>query len=430
MKRYKNWSSSLKFNPQSIETPKDEAALQKLVRDCASKQTPIRVVGSGHSFTRLIETPGILISLDNLQGLIGLDSESGFAHLWGGTKLWNLNELLFEKKRSLENLGDIDRQSIAGTISTGTHGTGVTLGSVSTQLREITLVTASGDLLTCSPSDHPDVFKAAQVSLGSLGIITRLKMMTLPAYKLEFIQKHELRDEFLKKLPELIQQNRHLEFYSFPYSKYVQTKYTNFTDKPDEKRGFKDYFNDMLMENILFKILSEISKWIPGTTKAVSQLCGAAVSGAHKIHWAHQIYPMPRLVKFQEMEFSIPRDSMRDAVLEIAEMIEKKKMRVHFPIECRYVKADDLWLSPAYGRDSAYIAVHAYQGMEYREYFEAVQSIFKNHQGRPHWGKMHFLTAKELRPLYPMWDRFQEVRNQLDPKGLFMNDALKKLFHV
>lgn len=432
MSEFKNWSGSVQFTPQKIETPKDEASVLSLIEQSAQSGTPMRVVGTGHSFTRLIETSGTLVSLDGLQGLIELDSENGSAHLWGGTKLWKMNQILFKHKRSPENLGDVDRQSIAGTVSTGTHGTGATLGSVSTQLEELTLATVtsagSGSLITCSQSENSEYFKAAQVSLGSLGIITRVKLKTLPKYKLKLIQKKELLEDVLRNLPDRVNQNRHFEFFTFPYSKYVQSKYMNLTEEPIQKSGIMDFLNEMVLENGAFKVLSSISKRIPGTTEIVSKICGAAVSDVNKVRFANHIYSSPRLVKFQEMEFSVPKDSMAEVVRELSVMIEKKKIRVHFPLECRFVRGDDIWLSPAYGRDSAYIAVHMYRGMPYQEYFEAAQSIFRNHQGRPHWGKMHSLGARELRDCYPMWDRFQEVRKQLDPKGLFMNDATKKLF--
>ena len=194
MTQFRNWSGAVEFSPQRVATPSSESELQSLVAECAKSKLPIRVIGSGHSFTRLIETPGVLVSLDNMQGLRGVD-ERGVADLWAGTKLWKMNQILFENKRAPENLGDVDRQSVAGVISTSTHGTGITLGSVSTQVREMTLVTASGELLTCSPESNPDIFKAAQVSLGALGIISRVKLMTLPTYKLKLVTKKEILED-------------------------------------------------------------------------------------------------------------------------------------------------------------------------------------------------------------------------------------------
>jgi FAD-linked oxidoreductase len=427
MKTVSNWSGSVKFKPAQIAKPVSEAEIQRLVEECGHQGRVLRTVGSGHSFSSLIETNGCLLSLDRLQGLVSLDPASGVAELFGGTKLWAMNDLLFEKGRCLENLGDINRQSIAGTVSTGTHGTGAKFGSVSTQLEEITLVTADGSLRTIGADS--ELFKAAQVSLGAFGVITRVKLRTLPAYKLKLIQEKDTLDHCLANLSQSREQNRHFEFFYFPYTRSVQSKYVNETLEQVIPKSVGTVFNDLVMENLAFKILSEISRWVPGSTRAIARLCGAAVSGAKKIDWAHRVFSMPRLVKFQEMEFSVPRDSMADVLTELSQMIEKKKIRVHFPIECRYVKGDDIWLSPAHGRDSAYLAIHSYKGMEYREYFEAAQSIFRNHQGRPHWGKMHFLKARDLKPLYPKFENFLEVREKLDPRGTFLNQTLKNLFY-
>jgi hypothetical protein len=259
-------------------------------------------------------------------------------------------------------------------------------------------------------------------------VITQAKLKTLPAYCLNLVAKRDSLSYCLDNLPELARNNRHFEFFYFPYTQYAQAKYANITTLPPQKKEIGTWVNDMVLENFVFKILSEISRWVPFMTVPVAKICGGAISTVNKTHWSHQIFSTPRLVKFQEMEFSVDATRMADAIRELSEMIEKKKIRVHFPIECRTVKADDVWLSPAYGRNSGYIAIHMYQGMEYREYFEAAQAIFLNHGGRPHWGKMHFLGARELSKLYPKWDDFQAVRQKLDPSGLFMNDFLKKIF--
>jgi FAD-linked oxidoreductase len=424
MNHISNWSGSVKFNPQTCFSPKTESELQDFL--AAKKTGSVRVMGSGHSFGPLIETKDTLINLDDLQGIINYEESSGDISFWGGTKLWKLNELLFEKGRNLENLGDIDRQSIAGTLSTGTHGTGIGLGTVSTQAKELTLILANGEKLILTP-DH-EYFKAAQVSLGALGVMTQVKLKSLPAYCLSLVAKRELLSDCLTQLPELAKNNRHFEFFYFPYSQYAQAKYANISTGPSQKKGFGTWINDYVVENLAFKALSELSRWIPGLTVPVSKLCGAAIGTVNKTHWAHEVFSTPRMVKFQEMEFSVDVARMADTVRELSAMIEKKKIRVHFPIECRTVKGDDVWLSPAYGRDSGYIAVHMYKGMEFREYFDAAQSIFLNNGGRPHWGKMHFLGARELSKLYPKWDEFQVVREKLDPQQLLMNSFLKKIF--
>ncbi len=427
MKPFRNWSGSVRFTPESIAKPTSEAELCQLILEKANTGKPIRVVGTGHSFTPLIKTEGCLISLDGLQGFV-----DGGTHneVWGGTKLWKLGEILYSRNLALENLGDIDQQSIAGTVSTGTHGTGKTLGSVSTQILELTLVLSDGTLLTCSNEREPEIFKAAQVALGSLGVISRLKLKTLPAYRLKLEHKRETLAECLSLLESRGAENRHFEFYSFPYSEVVQTKLANFTEEPADEFSLGHTLNALVMENGAFKVLSEISRWVPGTTRSVARLCGAGISSSKKIGWAHRVFATPRFVKFQEMEYNVPAEKLAGVLTEIREMIVKKKIRVHFPIECRYVKGDDIWLSPAFGRDSAYLAIHSYLGMPHAEYFDAAESIFRNHGGRPHWGKMHSLKAKDLRPLYPRWDDFQNIRRRLDPRGRFLTDTMKALFEA
>jgi len=424
-----NWSGSVRFQPKEVLYPRDEWELREFVLMAYQGHRKLRVIGTGHSFSRLIETPDVLISLDRMQGISDFDEVTGDATIFGGTKLWRMNELLFEKNRCLENLGDINRQSIAGTISTGTHGTGRGLGTISTQAREITLVTARGKLIRCSNDENPDLFAAARVSLGALGVISKVKLKTLPAYRLKYIQKRISVAEVLADLDRASNGHRHFEFFCFPYSPWVQAKYADETEEAISKNTLGSKFNAIVMENILFKILSEISRWVPGMTMGVAKLCGAAVGGGEKTNWAHEVFSTPRWVKFQEMEYSVPAEAMKDVLTALRKMIERKRMRVHFPIECRYVKGDDAWLSPAYGRDSAYLAIHAYKGMPYEEYFRAAESIFRNHGGRPHWGKMHFLSARELRPLYPKWDDFQDIRKKMDPRGVFMNSTLERLFY-
>ncbi|MDP1746945.1 MAG: D-arabinono-1,4-lactone oxidase, partial [Bacteroidota bacterium] len=217
------------------------------------------------------------------------------------------------------------------------------------------------------------------------------------------------------------------EFYWFPHTNGVQMKTLNITDEEPTKSSFMKYFNDMVLENGAFKVLSELCRMFPSFCKRVSKISAGAVSTGVDINYSTRIYATPRLVKFQEMEYNLPAEKAVEALNEMRDCINAANFKVHFPIEVRFVKADDMYLSPAYQRDSVYIAVHMYKGMEYKTYFDAMETIFKKYNGRPHWGKMHTRTAKELSQLYPMWNKFQEIRNELDPKGLFMNDYLKKL---
>ena len=422
-----NWSGSVQCNPKEIKTPSSQEEILSIINKCAEQKSTIRVVGSGHSFTGLVGTEGTLISLNLYKGLASIDTQNNQATVLSGTKLKSLGELLLSNGMAQANLGDIDVQSIAGACSTGTHGTGITLGSVSTQIIEITLLTAKGEIIICSENSNKDIFKAAQVSLGALGIITKIKLQLVPAYKLKYIKRKASLDDCLTNIEKYKSENRNFEFYWFPHTNSVQMKTLNITEEEPTKSSVMKYFNDMVLENGAFKVLSELCRVFPSLCKKVSKISAAAVSAGVDINYSTKIYATPRLVKFQEMEYNLPAEKAVEALKEMRDCINAANFRVHFPIEVRFVKADDMYLSPAYHRDSVYIAVHMYKGMEYKTYFDAMELIFKKYNGRPHWGKMHTRTANELSQLYPMWNKFQEIRNRLDPSGLFMNPYLKKL---
>lgn len=425
---WKNWSRSVKVNPEQIAYPANEEELAQLIRECAETGKTPRVAGSGHSFTALMADATVVISLDKMTGLIDVDPEARTATAWAGTRLKDLGEMLHTHGLAMENLGDIDVQSLAGAISTGTHGTGTAFGTIATQVIGLTLVTARGEILTCSEGMYPEIFKAAQVSLGSLGIITRITLRLKPAYKLKYVSKKEKLGDVLDRLEQYKRRNRNFEFYWFPYTDTVQTKEMNLTDESPKKHGIGKWFNDIFLENGVFGLLSNISRFIPGTSAAMSKVTAWGAGTSSDVSWSHQVFATPRYVKFQEMEYNVPTEHFATVLQEIAAMIHAQKVRVHFPIECRWVTADDIWLSPAYQRESAYIAVHMFKGMPHRAYFDAVETIVKKYGGRPHWGKMHFQSPAELAQLYPKWEDFHRIRRELDPEGVFLNPYLRKLF--
>lgn len=425
---WSNWSGSVECTPERIVKPSDLEGIRRAVKDAASAGKRIRVAGTGHSFTDLLRTSEIMFSLDDYSGLEEVDTKTHRATARAGTKLWKLNELLDEAGLAMENLGDINRQSLGGAMGTGTHGTGSRFGCIPSQVEAITLVTASGDVVECSETENREIFKAAQVSLGSLGIIARARLRLLPAYNLRYERKKGTFDEVTANLERWDRETRNFEFYFFPHTESVQLKFLNETKEPAVDTPVKKFFTDVVLENASFGLLSRYCRMFPSQSAAVSRLCAGFVADSVEINRAHRCFSTTRMVRFNEMEFGVPAEQAIDTLREIKEWIVKEKIQVHFPIEFRLVKADDIFLSPAHGRANAFIAVHMYKGMERQKYFDGVQAIHRNHSGRPHWGKLHTLTAKELAPLYPMWDRFHAVRKQLDPKGLFMNAYTEKLF--
>lgn len=428
--RWSNWSGSVQSTPRQVATPGSLAELTALVKSCAGNGHTIRVVGTGHSFTPLVQTDDVLVSLDRLQGIVAENPERHTVTVWGGTKLKVLGEELFARGVAQENLGDIDVQSIAGAISTGTHGTGITFGTLATQVAGLMLVTASGDILECSPEQHPEIFKAAQVSLGTLGIIAQVTLRVVPTKRLHYRSQRMQLSATLAHLEEFKQANAHFEFYWFPYTEACQVKFMNETALPVSKSSLWGTFNKVVLENDVFWVLSEACRRMPGLCERVSAISGSAVPNVDEVNYSHRQFATPRAVRFQEMEYNIPAAEFAATLTEIKDCITHQRFRVHFPVECRFVRRDDIWLSPAFERDSAYIAVHMYRGMPYQDYFTQIEAILQRHQGRPHWGKMHTCTAAELAELYPRWKDFCRVRAQLDPHGTFLNSYLCALFAV
>ena len=426
--QWHNWSGSVRGRPREIAQPRSLEELARLVGEWGRAGRHVRVVGSGHSFTPLVQTDDVLMTLDGMQGIISADSQAGEARVWGGTRLKRLGAELLARGLAQENLGDIDVQSIAGAIATGTHGTGVQFGSIATQVTGLTLVTASGEVLECSADERPDVFKAAQVSLGALGVVAAVTLRVVPARRKRFISRRERLDETLANLERYKVENEHFEFFWLPYTDYVQAKFINPTEAPATGSNLWGRFNSLVMENGVFWAMSALCRLMPPISRTMDTFEAWGIAPVDRVDESYRLFATDRLVRFQEMEYNIPAEHFPAALDDIRALLASRRFNVNFPIECRFVRGDDIWLSPAYQRDSAYIAVHMYRGMPYREYFDAVEAIFQRYEGRPHWGKLHTLGPATLAARYPRWDDFSRVRAALDPNGVFLNAYLRRLF--
>lgn len=395
-----NWSGSVQCAPTHIVEPQTEAELVAAVRASAAT---VRTRGTGHSFTPLCHTDDLLISLDRYQGVVSVNQDAMTATIRAGTKLYQLGAPLLEAGMAMANMGDIDRQSIAGAISTGTHGTGRTLGSISTQVAALRLITAQGDILDCSAETEPDIFSAAQVSLGALGVIAEVTLQLLPAYRLHEKTWAEPFEQCMAQLEERIAQNRHFEFFWLPQQDLCAMKTLNGTD------------------------LAQLPH--PAAKPQVEGRLARYI-GEERIDWSYRIFPSERNVKFNETEFALPSHHGPHCLAELRTLMQRKYPEVAWPIEYRTLAADSIWLSPAYARETVTISVHQAAELPHRPFFDDVEAIFRNYGGRPHWGKIHTHRATELAALYPQWDAFLTVRSQLDPQGRFLNAYLRQLFDV
>lgn len=424
----KNWAGNVIWNPSEIAYPSSQEEIQQLVLKAANDRKKIRVLGTGHSFTALCQTEDTLVSLDKYQGLITVDTGKMQATVKGGTKLNHLGDLLFKEGMAMENLGDIDVQSIAGTISTGTHGTGASFGTISTQVIALQFVNGKGEIISCSETENRELFKAAQVSMGALGIITQITLQCVPLYKLGVEMKAAPLEDVLANLQAHLDDNRNFEFFWLPYTNKVATKTSNIEATSEvDKISFFNYWSEYIIENYLFMGICEFGKWFPSKTQAISKLTANLISDSKKTAFSHKIYATPRLVKFREMEYNVPADAYQEVMKDVIKTVNSGKFDVHFPIENRWVKGDDILMSPANGRDSAYIACHVYSNKDCKPYFKALEDIFRAYDGRPHWGKMNTLSPAVIADMYPEFSTFMKHRSEQDPDNIFVSQYMKQL---
>lgn len=418
MARWTNWSGSVRASPELIARPKTEAELTHLV----ARSRNVRVVGAGHSFMPLCETDGMLISLAELEGGLELNADKSRAWAPAGWSLARLTAVLWEQGVSLINQGDVNPQALAGAIATGTHGTGAALGSLSTAARAFRLMLADGSVVTCSPHERPDLFEAQRLSLGLLGVATRIEIDVLPAYHLEErVESHPL-DALAERWDELAATNRHVEFFVFPYGDQAILKMLN----PASAEGALKRMNDM--DDRAFRAVCDVCATFPFLTRSLQRLLVKPGLRQRRVGPAYRIFPSERTVKFEEMEYELPRANGWAALREAIAWIRRRKLPVTFPFEFRLIAGDDIWLSPFSSGPCASISVHQYAKMPWREFFAGVEPVFRAHGGRPHWAKRHTLAARDVDALYPNAERFRAVRAAHDPGAKFANALLSDLF--
>ncbi|WP_433611410.1 D-arabinono-1,4-lactone oxidase [Prescottella agglutinans] len=429
---WRNWAGTHSSTPHRFETPRSVAELSALVASATERGLRVKAVGAGHSFTGVAVTDGILVSLDNIAGIesVRTTPDGPIATVWAGTRLRSLNEQLWNRGLAMINLGDIDVQSIAGALSTGTHGTGARFGGLATLIRGLQIVLADGSVVDCSDTENPDLYQAAKISLGSIGIITKLDLAVQPRYAMRAVEGPAALDETLEGLEHDLATVDHFEFYWFPHTNRVLTKRNTRLPghTPLQPVGrVRGYIDDELLSNTLFEGINRLTTAFPATIPQINQVSARALSARQFTDRSYEVFASPRRVRFKEMEYAVPQEAVKDTLREIAGWLDRSDCRIAFPVEVRFAPADDVWLSTANGRDSAYIAVHQYHRRDHRDYFDAVEAIARSVDGRPHWGKMHGRTAADLRPTYARFDDFCTVRDKFDPARTFDNDYLRQV---
>jgi FAD-linked oxidoreductase len=419
MTTWHNWSESVVANPAIHARPQTEAELSALVRS-ASK---VRVVGAGHSFMPLCETAGTLIWMGNYEGTLEIAPDRQTVWAPAGWGLDRLTEALWQEGLSLINQGDINPQSLAGATATGTHGTGATLGSISTQACGFRLMQADGVVVECGPDLRSELYQAQRLSLGLFGIATAIRIRVLPAYHLEERVSRILLGEVVERFDELAAATRHMEFFVFPYSDDVIFK----TLDPVEPEGA--FVDSKDIDETVFRLVCELGSaakmMIPGLQRMLMKLSSKP---SRRVGPAYKIFPSERSIKFEEMEYELPRANGLETLQAAIAHIRKRKLPIAFPFEFRLAAADDIWMSPFSFGEGASVSFHQYSKMPWRNAFAAIERVFQAGGGRPHWAKRHTLSAADVHRLYPQTPRYLAVREQADPQQKFANAHLTTLF--
>ncbi len=426
MPTWRNWAGTVSAEPALVEQPASIAELQDVVVRAAAAGRRVKPIGAGHSFTAIGATDGVQIRLDRLTGVLRADRDSGLVTVLAGTPLRELNDALWALGLSLANLGDIDVQTVAGAISTGTHGTGARLGGLATQVRGMQLVLADGSLREVDA----DLLTAAAVGLGALGVIATVTLHCPPAFALAAAEAPAPLDEVLDGLDALVDLNDHFEFYWFPHTRRVLTKRNNRVLPGTALRPIgrvRRAVDDEFLANTVFDAVNRLTTRRPGLIPRANAVAARALTARDYIDRSYRVFASTRRVVFREMEYALPRAAVPHVLAEIENWLARSDERIGFPVEVRFAAADELWLSTAYGRASGYIAVHQYHRRPHDAYFAAVEAIATDVGGRPHWGKLHSRDAASLRAAYPRFDDFLTVRDKLDPQRLFGNGYLERV---
>ncbi|MFZ9358336.1 MAG: D-arabinono-1,4-lactone oxidase [Ilumatobacteraceae bacterium] len=418
---WSNWAGNQRVEHASRYLPKTELELQQIVRHATANNTRIKAVGSGHSFTAIAIAEEILVDLSHYDQVVEIDKIKNTVTVQSGIQLSKLNLELHKNGLAMQNLGDISYQTIAGAISTSTHGTGLKFTGIANQVVGMRIVLADSSVLDCSPAVNAELFHCARVGLGALGLISTVTLQLVSAFNLSVIEEPMRVDDVLANLDHHVESNDHFEFFWVPHTGWALTKRNNRTlDAAKPMSKFSHWYSKTLMENYAFGAVCMLGRARP---VLIPKLAKALPSSGRNEYCdtSYKVFASKRIIKFYEMEYAIPREACEEALNRVRRMVKDSGFFLNFPVEVRFTAPDEIPLSTASNRESAYIAVHIYKGMNYVPYFKEVESIMNSYQGRPHWGKLHFQDANSLAPRYPQWDVFQKVRNMVDPTRTFAN---------
>jgi L-gulono-1,4-lactone dehydrogenase len=419
VRTWTNWARQQRCAPELVETPGSEEELARVIAGAAR----VKVAGCGHSFTDIACTDGVMVDMSRMRRVLSVDGND--VTVEAGITLHDLGEELRARGLAMENQGDVDPQTLAGAISTATHGTGGGFGNLSSQVVGVRLLDGTGELRDIREGDE---LRAARVGLGALGAIAAVTLRCVPAFTIHRIDEPRPLDDVLPRLDELVDSRDHWEAFVMPYTRKALTLSSERSERRPEPPGRTAAFlHDVVLENAVLGLFCRTGRAFPRLIPSLNRGLAGLMGRSEHVDASNRVYANKRLVRFTEMEYALPRERAAEALERVLALIERRRLPIGFPIELRVVRPDDALLSTAYERPTAYIAVHQYVGMEFETYFRAVEAIMDEYEGRPHWGKRHYQSAATLRPRYPEWDRFAEIRERLDPERRFENDYLRRV---
>jgi len=386
MNTWSNWSRSETCEPAKLHFARSVEDVSAVVARAAAEGQTVRVAGSGHSHYRLVPTDGVVLDLSGLTGIMRIDAEAQRARVWGGTTIYALGRPLHDAGVALTNQGDIDRQAIAGAAATGTHGTGQNLTNLSSMVAGLTIVNHRGDAVRCSATENSEMFRAARLGLGAFGVVTEIELSLVPAFRLAETRWLTTYDQLRPEIDDLSDRHRHFEFFWFPHTDEAHAKTTDLTDQP--------------------------------ATYPVAE------EGSRR-NWSYEVLPNHRPLLHTEMEYAVPVERSLECLDEIKDLLQGEFSDIVWPVEYRRVAADDIAMSQAHGRTVATISVHQGKNLPAEPFFRACEEVFLRYDGRPHWGKVHYLERYQLARVTPGWDEWWTQRNAADPDGVFLNDRLR-----
>ena len=425
---WQNWSRAEGSTPAYRARPTSVDEVIAVVRAARDRGLTVKAVGAGHSFTDIAATIGVMVDLSGLTGIVAVEGDR--VTLRAGTHLYDLPALLGPLGLALENMGDIDRQTIAGATSTGTHGTGARFRGLAAQIVAMKLVTAGGDILTVSETENAEILPAVRLGLGALGIAVEITIQCVPSFLLKAVEHPEPFDDVLDSFEQRAVESDHFEFYWWPHTDAVMTKNNTRLPGDAERAPVKPVANwveETLMSNVVLAMKSGLGSVLPRSIQPLNRLATRVYGDREYTDHSYEVFTAPRNVRFRELEYAIPRPALAQALRDLRGLIERKGWDISFPVEVRVAAPDDNWLSTAYQRESAYIAVHKYFREDHFPYFRAVDQLLRSYDGRPHWGKIHFQDAAELSTRYPRFADFRSLRNRLDPDRVFANAYLDRV---